>query len=84
MIGDEFSKFLQEQIDREVLQQVRAVHLVNEGWTKIPFIVKTSMDWFIENIVEDYERIGGAMYFKSHDDAVLYSLSWGDRGEYYD
>lgn len=75
-IDNELAKILQEEIDKEFLRQIQAEQLVNEGWTKIPFIVKTSIEWFKENIQDEYEMINGAMYFKSHDDAVLYSLTW--------
>jgi len=35
-------------------------------------------------IQDEYCRLGDAMYFKNPDDAVLYSLTWSDKGIYYD
>jgi hypothetical protein len=78
----EYAKILQEMIDREILNEIKAQQLVKEGWTKIPFIVKITIDWFVENMQDEYLRLGDAMYFKSSDDAVLYSLTWSDKGHY--
>lgn len=83
-IGDELAKILQEEIDKEILAKIKGQQLVMEGWTKIPFTVKCSIDWFKENIQDEYSMLGGAMYFKSQGDAVLYSLTWSDKGLYYD
>jgi hemerythrin-like domain-containing protein len=80
----EYANILQEMIDREIINEVKAQQLVNEGWTKVPFIVKITIDWFKENMQDEYLRLGDAMYFKSSEDAVLYSLTWSDKGIYYD
>jgi hypothetical protein len=82
-ISDELAKILQEEIDREIILELKAQQLVNEGWIMIPFTVKISLDWFKENIQDEYAMILGKMYFKSHEDAVLYSLTWsGHETEY--
>ena len=82
-ISDELAKILQEEIDREIILELKAHQLVNEGWITIPFTVKISLDWFKENIHDEYAMILGKMYFKSHEDAVLYSLKWsGHETEY--
>jgi len=83
-ISDELAKILQEEIDKEFVQELKAQQLVDEGWIKIPFLVKTSLDWFKENIQDEYHMLGDAMYFKNSEDAVLYSLTWVDKGIYYD
>ena len=82
-MSDELAKIIQENIDREIVLTVKADSLVKEGWIIIPFTVKISIDWFKENMQDEYAMILGKMYFKSHDDAVLYSLSWaGQETEY--
>ncbi len=77
-VVSEFAKILQEQIDKEVLMTIKAEEFVKQGWFMIPFTVKNSIDWFNENIQDEYAMILGKMYFKSHEDAVLYSLTWSD------
>jgi len=79
----EYAKILQEEIDREIILTVKAEGLVKQGWIMIPFTVKISLDWFKENMQDEYAMILGKMYFKSHEDAVLYSLTWsGQETEY--
>ena len=80
---NEFAEIIQEEIDREIVLTVKADSLVKEGWITIPFTVKISLDWFKENMQDEYAMILGKMYFKSHEDAVLYSLTWsGHETEY--
>ena len=82
-VYDDFAKIIQEEIDREIILTVKAEGLVKQGWIIIPFTVKISLDWFKENIHDEYAMILGKMYFKSHEDAVLYSLTWsGHETEY--
>lgn len=82
-VYDDFAKIIQEEIDREIVLTVKADSLVKQGWIMIPFTVKISIDWFKENMQDEYAMILGKMYFKSHDDAVLYSLTWaGQETEY--
>jgi hypothetical protein len=80
----EYANILQEEIDREIILTVKAEGLVKQGWIMIPFTVKISIDWFKENMQDEYAMVLGKMYFKSSEDAVLYSLTWGDKGIYYD
>jgi hypothetical protein len=77
-ISDELAKILQEEIDREIIHELKAQQLVNEGWIMIPFTVKISIDWFKENMQDEYAMVLGKMYFKSHEDAVLYTLTWSN------
>ena len=82
-VYDDFAKIIQEEIDREIVLTVKAEGLVKQGWFTIPFTVKISIDWFKENMQDEYAMILGKMYFKSHEDAVLYSLTWsGHETEY--
>jgi NADH:ubiquinone oxidoreductase subunit F (NADH-binding) len=82
-VYDDFAKIIQEEIDREIILTVKAEGLVKQGWITIPFTVKISIDWFKENMQDEYAMILGKMYFKSHEDAVLYSLTWaGQETEY--
>ena len=74
----EYAKILQEEIDREIILELKAHRLVNKGWITIPFTVKISIDWFKENMQDEYAMILGKMYFKSHEDAVLYTLTWSN------
>ena len=80
-LSEELAKMLQEMIDREILEEIKAAQLVKEGWTKVPFLVKMWLDWFDDNMQDDYLRIGDSMYFKNYDDAVLYSLTWYNKRE---
>ena len=83
-ISDELAKILQEEIDKEIIRELKAQQLVNEGWIMIPFTVKISIDWFKENMQDEYAMILGKMYFKSQQDAVLYSLIWAEQDREYD
>jgi hypothetical protein len=83
-IGSEFAKVLQEQIDKEFIMSIKAENLVEQGWVRVPFTVMTSIDWFVENIRDEYVMILGEMYFKSSEDAVLYSLAWSEQDREYD
>jgi hypothetical protein len=76
---DDFAKIIQEEIDREIVLTVKAEGLVKQGWIMIPFTVKISIDWFKENMQDEYAMILGKMYFKSQEDAVLYSLTWSNQ-----
>ena len=78
-VYDDFAKIIQEEIDREIVLTVKAESLVKEGWIMIPFTVKISIDWFKENMQDEYAMILGKMYFKNHEDAVLYSLTWSNQ-----
>ena len=75
----EFAKIIQEEIDKEIVLTVLADSLVKQGWIMIPFTVKISIDWFKENMQDEYAIILGKMYFKSSEDAVLYSLTWSNQ-----
>ena len=77
-VYDDFAKIIQEEIDREIVLTVKADSLVKEGWIQIPFTVKISIDWFKENMQDEYAMILGKMYFKNHEDAVLYTLTWSN------
>jgi hypothetical protein len=75
---NEFANIIQEEIDREIVLTVKAESLVKQGWIQIPFTVKISIDWFKENMQDEYAMILGKMYFKNHEDAVLYTLTWSN------
>ena len=77
-IGEGLAKILQEQIDKEIIMSIKAEELIKQGWFMIPFAVKTSINWFKENIKDEYAMILGKMYFKSQEDAVFYTLTWVD------
>ena len=83
-ISDELAKILQEEIDKEIILELKAQQLVNEGWIMIPFTVKISIDWFKKNMQDEYAMVLGKMYFKSQEDAVLYSLTWAEQDREYD
>ena len=76
---NEFANIIQEEIDREIVLTVKADSLVKQGWFMIPFTVKISIDWFKEHMQDDYAMILGKMYFKNHEDAVLYTLTWSNQ-----
>jgi len=78
-VYDDFAKIIQEEIDREIVLTVKADSLVKEGWIIIPFTVKISIDWFKEHMQDEYAMILGKMYFKNHEDAVLYTLTWSNQ-----
>ena len=76
---NEFAEIIQEEIDREIVLTIKADSLVKEGWITIPFTVKISIDWFKENMQDEYAMILGKMYFKNYEDAVLYTLTWSNQ-----
>lgn len=84
---DELAKILQKEIDREILEDLKMTQLEIEGWIKIPIqplyklyaLPYDQRDWLEDNMTDEYVTFNKAILFKSHDDAVLYSLKWSSR-----
>ena len=80
-ISDDLTKILQEEINREIIEEITGPILVEQGWTKIPITVWRKVDiqsWMKENMQDEYRFFATAVYFKSCDDAILYTLKWSE------
>ena len=78
-ISDDLAKILQEEIDREIIEEITGASLVEQGWTKVPnffVVIDEVQNWLAENTSDDYRCWGKSVYFKSSEDATLYVLKW--------
>lgn len=78
-ISDDLAKILQEEIDREIIEEITGASLVEQGWTKVPVTIWRNVNmeaWLSENMIDEYKHLSNYAYFKSSDDATLYILKW--------
>jgi hypothetical protein len=81
---DDFAKqaarILQEEIDKEVITEIRIALLVDEGWTRVdlPMVDFTDIGpWMQVNIQRDWQGFFNTWLFESADDATLFKIAWG-------
>lgn len=78
-ISDELARILQEEIEKEIVEEITGNTLVEQGWTKVPITVWQNVDmdrWLEENMTNEYKHLKKYAYFKSSADATLYILKW--------
>lgn len=80
-ISDELAKIMQEEIDREIIEEITSVGLVEQGWTKVPNYVRLltideMQNWLAENTTDEYKLLKYSVCFKNYEDATLYILKW--------
>lgn len=77
-IEDEIAKILQEEIDKEVLIEIRTAHYISLGWTLITIdaAIEDIGDW-MKHIQGDWRAYHDRWLFENADDATLFKLTWG-------
>jgi hypothetical protein len=77
-IETEFSRILQEAIDKEVIIQARVASYTAQGWHLI--VSDAPMEdiggWMQENIQDEWRVFFENWLFKDANDAVLFRLTW--------
>jgi len=77
-IENEFLKILQEEINREILNEVREKTLESKGYTRVEKIHHRNIDeaWVQDNIKGRYEVVNDRWHFELKDDAILFIMRW--------
>jgi hypothetical protein len=72
---------LQEEIEKEILLDLRCKELVSQGWTLVTLgdnaITNNMGLWMQENIHGDWRAFyNGRWVFENNEDAVLFTMRW--------
>ena len=71
---------LEEEINKEILLDLRCRELVSQGWTLVTLdnAISDNMGrWMQENIHGDWRAFySGRWVFKNEEDAVLFTMRW--------
>lgn len=79
LIGEEFSKRIQEEIDWEIMADI----FIQLGWHRVSYeprtsetIAKEMKDWLAENCIGNYQFREGTAVFEKEQDLIMYKLRW--------
>jgi len=79
-LAQQLADMLREEIDKEIVAEIRIAQLVSEGWTVVAFDNNISLrgidDWIRSNIQHGWRLFPGRGVFESADEAVLFKLTW--------
>jgi hypothetical protein len=86
-VWDEIGKSLQEEIDQEIVDDIRRQGLMLEGWHKAPFTsekfttpvgtqIADVVAWIHLNATAQYQIFGREFWFTSEEDLTLFVLKW--------
>ena len=77
-IEQALANILREEIDKELLVDLRCADLVNQGWTmaRIDASIEDIGSWMQANIHGDWRAFHDRWLFENADDAVLLLLRW--------
>lgn len=79
-LAHEFSEILQQEIDKEFVQEMQMVLLLKEGWICPEFKYlhdKADMGaWVHINAQGEYKNLNGKWIFKNGADATAFTLRW--------
>jgi len=84
VIDDNLAKILQEEIDREVLNQINWEFIKSKNWieVKIPAYSDKIPVWCESNLKHDYKEFDKVYwYFESEQDATMFTLRWSSKYE---
>ena len=74
------AQILREEIDKEIVLEVRCQALVDQGWTMVKLAV-TDLDdvgpWMQANIPGDWRGFTDRWLFEHADDATLFTMRFG-------
>ena len=84
---DEIGKSLQEEIDQEIVNDIKRQGLMLEGWHKAPFTsekfnmpgnsqIAEVVAWIHLNATAQYQIFGREFWFMSKEDLTLFVLKW--------
>ena len=76
----EFAKKLQEEIDKEILEELLITMYESKGWIVVPYsenYAKIDGLWMQENIKHDWRLFVTSAVFENKEDAVLFTMRWG-------
>lgn len=81
LIESELAKALQEEIDREVVNSIKAMQYKDWGWFKVETgHIDIDENWMPENIKHRWGMVERSFYFESKDEAVMFTLRWVGNG----
>lgn len=75
-IYDELAKILQEELDREILNETLKQQLRLKGWTEVTPHTDVDTEWCNAYIKKPYNKFGQHWYFSDERDATLFTLKW--------
>lgn len=75
----ELAQILKDEIDKEILTQIRVASYVEQGWHLVVCSapIEDIGGWMQENIQDEWRVFFSDWLFKDSDDAVLFRLTWG-------
>lgn len=78
--ASEIAQAIRDEIDREILGEVRRVHLANQGYHEVrcgdPANNGDLMAWLQGQVRGSYEVLPSCVMFLGIDDAVAFSMVW--------
>lgn len=80
-LSDEINKIIQAEIDREILEQVKIIELIKQGWICVSYNSKHHItpEWCKTYIKGDYyQSLNHKFYFKEELDSVYFTLKWSN------
>lgn len=79
-IEEEWARVLQEEINREVLTEIKIKKRVDDGWTLVTIGDDVSLKgidkWIGENIKNEWRAYDERWLFKDSQDAMLFKMTW--------
>lgn len=78
-LENEILRIIQEEIDREVKQEIAVAYFVDQGWTKVS-ISNEDLDeigpWMQENINGNWRGFTTQWVFEDPKEALLFKMRW--------
>lgn len=78
-IEDLLTKIIQQEIDREIIQEAAIAYFVGEGWTRV-VISNTDLEyigsWMQENIRGNWRGFTTQWVFEDPEEAILFRMRW--------
>lgn len=86
-LENELTKQLQEEIDKEIVNNIIRNECMLKGWTEAPFKtdkftwpfehrLEEVVEWVHIHATEDYKFFGNEIWFKSKKDLTAFILKW--------
>lgn len=75
-----FARALQEEIDKEIIEELMLVTHLNEGWVEPKFKYDNKNAdigaWVHQHAQGEYKNLNGKWIFKNGADATAFTLRW--------
>ena len=83
-LEDELAKVLQEEIDREIINDIHRRDCMLKGWTELPFktdgilpdTIGKMAEWLHLHAIGDYRFFGNEIWFENKQDLTAFILRW--------